>query len=627
MIATTTAHSRFGGIARLAGNLLRILVILASLLKALFNWRVLWAAGFVGFLLLFAEPLWVAFTFRPEVALAPLPKVRLLDTNGKFYAALGPPYQPITPTDLTKNLIRATVAAEDGRFFQHPGVDAWGIGRAAVVDGFRSIRAGRLVIAQGASTITMQLVQLSLGRTERSSIQKLQCKVIELIAAFRLESALGARLGPKQAKRAILIAYLNKVPFGHNITGVGAASQCYFGVSASHLSLGQAAMLMGTIRAPSRFSPFRSPESAVRERDRVITQMKKFGLINAKELARIDTRAFVNSTLSVRYSGNGYIRQAVEREIHNLQRDGKLARGDWNGRDISIDLSLDQNIQRAAELAACSGLERLRKRGGFLSRELDCAVVAIDQKSGAILAAVGGTDFRRHQYDCALQAKRPTGSTFKSLSYLTFFENGGSTDQFFLSPKENLTVRSAFAHSNNAIAIEVARKGGRKNVQKLARQLELPVSTEDSELVLGSYPVSVVKMASIYAAIADGGTVRSPFLIRQIRVDGTSVYRCKEQAARLASPGACEKLMECQREVFRSGTGSAFRDKALRLHLAGKTGTTDDCRDAWFIGSNPAITVAVWTGHRNNKPMPAWVCGATAALPIWMDVMRAVGTL
>lgn len=590
-------------------------------IQALCRRREVWIAALAVLGWFLSEPLWVVLATSPDEVLKELPCVRLHSASGAFYTTLGPAPAELSPAAVNGALGKAVVAAEDGRFFRHGGVDFRGMARAFLVNATRSLRRGRPIFAQGASTITMQLVQLSLNRPEHNALQRLRNKIVEAGLAWKIEAKLAAKSGREHAKSEILAAYLEKVPFGHNITGAGSASRAYFGVAPEKLSLAQAAMLAGTIRAPSRLSPFSNPAGAVRERDRVLGQMVRFGLLAQKELDALDRKVFVSRAPRKPQRADGYILQAVRRELDQLYREGSVKKSDIETGRVRIDLTIDLRLQEVAERAVRAAGARLSRARGFSAQDLDCAAVVVDQNSGAILATVGGRSFTRHQYDCALQARRPPGSTFKAITYLTAFCEGESPTEPFWRDGQVWTLRQAFARSDNGIAVALAERTGLQKVRRFAEGLGFTIPAADARMVLGGFPVSHVKLTALFATVGNGGTYHDPFLIRGISVRDRQLYSRPLRSRRLAPSEACESLRACLREVFASGTASAYRNEAARLGLAGKTGTTDECRDAWFAGIDHKVALGVWVGHRSNQPMPAWVSGANTALPLWMEIM------
>ena len=539
--------------------------------------------------------------------------------------------RPLALADLSPFVTSAVLAAEDHRFFEHAGVDLMAVGRAFAVN------ASRGEIAQGASTLTQQLVKnLALG-PERTWSRKIR------------EGVLAIALERWRSKEQILEAYLNTVYLGQHeraaIHGVGAAAQGYFGKDARRLTAGESALLAGMIRAPNRYSPLEHPERARHRRDVVLHQMQALGFIDRPTLdAALAERVRVRGVASVPSPAPyflDHVRVAAATELR--------------AGSPRIDTTLDPILQRAAEGAVSRGLDRLetahrRLRRSLGGERLQVALVALDPGTGAIRAMVGGRDHGLSAFNRVTHARRQPGSAFKPFVFLAALRWGAGgeppvatptslvedlpieveTPQAIWAPRNFedrfegvVTVRRALEQSSNAVTIRLAQAVGLDRVVRTARDVGFtsrmaPVPA----LALGSFEVTPLELASAYAALANGGWPVAAHGVRSI--DGRA-----PSAAVLGAPSlsAAEAylLTHLLRGVVDRGTGAAVRALGLQGAVAGKTGTTNETRDAWFAGYSPRLVAVVWVGFDDGTPLE--LPGSRAALPIWTDFMRAAAAL
>jgi penicillin-binding protein 1A len=534
--------------------------------------------------------------------------IRILARDGSVLAERGTAHDYIPLDLLPKRVIDAVIATEDRRFWTHWGFDPAGLVRAVFVN----LRSGRFV--QGGSTLTQQLAKNLFLSPERT----LGRKVEEVVLALWLELRL--------SKEEILELYLNRVYFGGGAYGIEAAAQRYFDKSARALTLAEAAVIAGLLKAPSRFAPTSSPRLAVIRSHSVLAKMHDAGFISAAEeqMARSKRMVFSN------------VRRDQERQAADYAIDYVLDRmpdalGGGSG-DIIVDTTIDRDLQQHASSVVA---EAIGKEGAALDAS-QAAVVVLDT-SGGVRAMVGGRSYAESQFNRAVKAMRQPGSAFKPFVYLAALEKGYTPDSvaydlpFNLegwSPKNDngrfggaITLRQALAQSVNTVAVRLMMDVGPDKVVALATKLgiEAPLRTEPS-LALGTSEVSLLDLTGAYGAFASGGSVVEPHIIRRIRSStGRVLYaRPALPANSVVAAASVAALNGMLQDVVESGTGK-------RAHLAGhatagKTGTSQDFRDAWFIGYTAHFTGGVWTGNDNGQPMRKATGGNLPAL-IWNRVM------
>ncbi|MBT4426721.1 MAG: PBP1A family penicillin-binding protein [Rhodospirillaceae bacterium] len=537
------------------------------------------------------------------------PSVTLQASNGATLATFGSHWgEFVTVAEMSPLLPQAVIAIEDRRFYEHGGMDVMGVIRAI----WRNITAGRL--SQGGSTITQQLAKIAFLTPAKT----LKRKVQELFLAFRLEREF--------SKDEILTLYLNRVYLGAGSYGVDAAARRYFAKPASKVGLAEAALLAGLLKAPSRLSPARDLAAAHARAALVLNGMAEAGFIAAEDAARaIKAPARLAKQQAGAGGGAGYFNDWVRAQLPA-----------YAGRDapaLTVRTTLDARLQRAAEAALATGLKNISARAAGQG-----ALVALSP-DGAVLAMVGGKDYGASQFNRASQALRQPGSAFKTIVYLAGFEAGLKPDDIFddapieiagWAPRNYsatyqgpVTLRKAFAGSINSVAVRVGQHVGIGSVAKLARRLgisnDLP---PDASLSLGSGELSLIELTAAYAALAGDGARALPHGIREVRNRGGDIVygRSGSGAGRVVSPEAASAMRELLAAVVTEGTG---RNAALPEGLGpayGKTGTSQNFRDAWFVGFAGDMVVGVWLGNDNGKPMNR-VTGGGAPATIWRDFM------
>ena len=560
------------------------------------------AAMMVYYTVVFPDPLALRNNDR-----APL--IRILARDGTTIAERGAAHEYVRLADLPKLIPAAVVATEDRRFFDHYGVDPFGMFRAM----FANLRAGRF--AQGGSTLTQQLAK-NLFLTQERTLTR---KIAELGLALWLEVRL--------TKDEILELYLNQCYFGAGAYGVGSASERYFGKPARSLNLAEAAVIAGLLKAPSKYSPATNPDAA-RERGRVVVSlMRDAGFISPEQekIVLAQPLVFADPKTTVVASDTGYV---VDYILDQMPPISQTASG-----EVIVQTTLDRDLQRSAQKIVKDTLAR--KGAAFGASQ--AALVVLD-KEGGIRALVGGRDYAESQFDRAVKAKRQPGSAFKPFVYLAALDRGMTPDSVMFdapvtigdwSPKNDnnkyageITLRQALAQSVNTVAVRLNQDVGQGRTIAVARRLGIRSDLhEGPSLALGTSEVSLLEMSGAYAVFSNGGEAVEPHIISQVRVgNGSPVYVSPPpRTDRVASLDEIGALNDMLNAVVVSGTGrrAALPDRPV----AGKTGTTQDFRDAWFIGYTSQLTAGVWVGNDNGKPMIRTTGGSLPA-EIWNQIMR-----
>jgi penicillin-binding protein 1B len=537
---------------------------------------------------------------------------------------------------MPQHLIDAVVVAEDARFFQHPGVDPLGIIRALV----RNLRAGGA--AEGGSTLTQQLVKNYYLTNERT----LRRKMIEAFMAVVLDA--------KYSKREILEAYLNDIYLGRNrsisILGVGEASRFYFGKPVSEISIGEAALLASLIPSPNNYSPFVDPARAKQRRDTVLRQMEAREKITTAQREEAVREAIPEKPFRAR-RGLGSIPYYVDRVVQEVRRDYGV--DDVEARGLNIYTAIDLDWQDAATRELARGLERLETSNRRIRNHddpLQGAIVAIDVPTGEIRALVGGRNYDESQFNRILSARRQVGSLFKPFVFLAAFEPQLShqnitpatlvNDSRFVlerrfskdwSPRNYeghyygiVTVRSALEKSMNSASVRLGLATGVDSIIKTANVLGIESELEPNPaLILGAVDVAPIEMAEAYTTIARLGS-RTP--LRTIRYvtdgDGDLVSEAEIEPVQVFPARDVYLTLNLMQGVVDRGTAARARALGFTKPAAGKTGTTNDKRDAWFIGFTPEALALTWIGFDDNTPVG--ISASDAAVPIWTRTMSAI---
>ncbi|PZP85256.1 MAG: hypothetical protein DI582_06405 [Azospirillum brasilense] len=553
---------------------------------------------------------------------ATLPDIRDLDKiskkqgitvetpDGRIIATYGDVYGSYIPYDkFPKTLIEAVLATEDRRFFQHHGIDFWGITRAMVVN----VTKGRMV--QGGSTITQQVAKNVFLTPERS----LTRKVREALLAFWLEG--------RYSKQEIMAIYLNRVYLGAGTFGVDAASRRYFNKPGTELDLVESAMIAGLLKAPSRYAPTASSERAMARAHQVLKNMADNGVLKEKAIipalkafAAKPTQAVAGS--DVRYYTD-WVVDAVPDYVGSAEE----------------DLIVVTPFDPAMQAAAADAIENTLSMEGDAKRVSQGAIVLM-QPDGAVKAMVGGKSYGESQYNRAAQAKRQPGSLFKLFVYLAALEAGYTpTAQVEDAPisirvgnktwtprnytgqyKGTMTVAQAFRESINTVAVRLSEYAGVRRVAQMAERLGIPDVYPNPSIALGAEEATLLEMTSAFAHLANGGSKVEPYGIVEIRTaKGRELYkRPPAESNPVLAQGTVEMMNYLMLGTVRAGTGT--RAALPGRDVAGKTGTTSDYKDAWFVGFTPQLVGGVWLGNDNNRPM-AKVTGGNLPAAIWHDAM------
>lgn len=535
--------------------------------------------------------------------------------------------------DVSPHLVDAIIAIEDQRFRSHQGVDFVRIGGAFLAN----IKEGRL--AQGGSTITQQLARQSFLTLDKTYARKAQ----EALLAFRIEH--------QYTKDEILELYLNKMYFGAGLYGVEAASLGYFGKHARELSIGEAALLAGLVKSPSTWAPTVNMDRAVARRNVVLSAMREMGAIDkaAYDEARASKVVLQDALRSDEPFGR-YFKEQVRLEL--IERFGR-ERVYQSG--LRVYTTIDVEMQKGAEAAVAKTLDELevRRIAALKARKkpiepeespLQAAVVAIDPRSGAVRALVGGKSFAESRFNRAVQAKRQPGSAFKTFVYAAALESGytpatliqdldvpiDTIDGAWVpedghSDASELTMRAALKTSSNRAAVKMLEMIGPKSAVDYAGKLGLANLPAVPSLALGSGEVTLYDMTSAYGAFAAEGVWHRPSLIRRVEdLDGAVLYAAEDVAAPAVTPDTAFLMTSMLEDVIDGGTAWKARQLGFRLPAAGKTGTTNDYRDAWFVGYTKSLVSGVWVGYDTPKPiLPGSAYAADVAVPLWSRFMIA----
>ena len=554
----------------------------------------------------------VYYTFKyPDPMLihgAKPPTLRILSRGGSLLAERDGKHLYIPVGLLPAHVVNAVVAIEDRRFYGHNGIDLSGLARAALAN----LRAGRY--AQGGSTLTQQLAKNMYLSSDRTMLRKLD----ELTLAVWLELRLD--------KREILELYLNQVYFGGGAYGIEAAAQRHFGKSARALSVVEAAIVAGLLKAPSRYSPSTSP-AAARRRGRVVLQaMHEAGFLSESELAAAlaEPVRFAKDNTERANDGSEYAADLILERMPELIVAGTDT--------IIVETTIDTDLQKLAQHRLT---QTLVSEGGKLKASQG-AVVVVDSYGG-IRAIVGGVDHAKSQFNRATKAERQPGSTFKPFVYLSALENGMSPETMVndrplnisgWSPRNangryrgEVSLRDALAASINTVAVRLALEVGPAAVAATARRagISSPLR-EEASLALGTSEVNLLDLTSAYALFANGGRRIEPYVIRRITTSsGRILYaNASENSSTVADLRHIGAMNDMLNEALVAGTG---RKATLATHpAAGKTGTSQDFRDAWFVGYTAHLTAGVWLGNDNGEPMDRVVGGSLPAA-IWHAMM------
>ena len=550
--------------------------------------------------------------------------------------------RPVALSAIPERMVQAVLAIEDHRFYEHPGIDPIG-----VVGAFASYVTGRRAYLAGGSTITQQLVRNvflpKFGMTLQTARERsLRRKILEMWVSIVLNE--------RASKDAILEMYLNDIPLGQRgsfaIYGVAEASRLFFGKDVSNVTLAEAATIAGVIQSPSALSPFNNPARCRERRNVVLGAMVDAGYVTADVAERASKEPLLVVQRALEAEAPyfvDYVGQTLDSQYPGLTTTTNQA--------VDVYTTLDLHLQRLAQDAVRDGLTKVdqllsrRRRKG----KAEAALIAVDPRNGEILAFVGGRSYNQSQYDRAIVSRRQPGSVFKPFVYLTAFEHALEEGRTDVTPAsitndepetfefddqvwtpENyegtydgaITFRRALAHSRNLATIHVAQQAGYDHIASLWKSLGVgnPPKPYPS-ITLGVFEATPYEIATAYTLFPNGGIVRPLKNVLHILKGGVNVTKkAVGESRRVARPETAFLVTNMMRSVLNEGTAAGARAAGFTLDAAGKTGTTNDLRDAWFAGFTPELLTVVWVGFDDNQPVG--LSGAQAALPIWTQFMK-----
>ncbi len=535
-------------------------------------------------------------------------------------------------------LLKAVVAVEDQRFYDHGGVDMIRVGAALLAN----LREGRR--AEGGSTITQQLARQSFLTRDKTLRRKLK----EIVLASRLERM--------YSKERILELYLNKVYFGDGLYGAEAASRGFFGKPAGDLDLADAALLAGVIQSPSAYAPTINLERAIARRNLVLHAMLSTRAISREQYEEARAaKVALDNALDVEERFGLYFKEHVRRELVEKFGWQRVYEG-----GLKVYTTLDSELQQAAERQFEDGLAEIERQRGFDQPTraalvkasangdavkpdyLQGALVAIDPQTGRVPVMIGGRDFAASRFNRAVQARRQPGSAFKPFVFAAALENGYSPASLISnlddpvltlegewvpedehSSARSMTLRSALRMSSNRAAVQLLRQVGIPQAVSYAQKLEVGTPPSVPSLALGAGVVTLESLTSAYAAFANGGFVRDPVTIRRVEdKDGRVLFEAKDAPRRAISEATAFLMSNMLADVINAGTGYRARREGFLLPAAGKTGTTNNFVDAWFVGYTPKLVTGVWVGFDQPRTIVPEGYAGDLAVPLWARFMR-----
>ncbi len=538
-----------------------------------------------------------------------------------FYDAAGRPWfrldeqrRDVPLEQISTYFKDAVIAVEDHRFYLHPGIDPVALARATVYN-LRTDEG-----TQGGSTITQQLARTLFLSNAQTYGRKLK------------EAALAVMLEIFLSKREILQLYMNRVYLSGGIYGVETMSQKMLRKSAAQLTLGEAALVAGIIRAPASYSPWNHYDAARRRSFVVLQRMREEKKISAtQEQAAREERIAIQPPPTVSSARHGYAKEFLRQEFRNIY-------GGDNPPDWVVQTTFVPEVQDAAELAVREGLRRLGIQG------LQAALVAIDPSTGNLLAMVGGSDFAITPFNRAMRSKRQPGSAFKPFVYAAALESGlspvstisGLRQVAVKAPEgvwiprderagglDSMTLRDALRDSNNAAAVLLQQRVGSRAVLRLVNDLGVTDQPNVPSLALGTGLVSPLSLTAAFAVFPNMGyRVRPRGLVSVTNATGDTVHQVHVSRERILSEQVAFQMVTMLQDVVTRGTGAGVRAYGVNWSIGGKTGTTNDSNDAWFVGFSSSVVAGVWVGFDQPQTIRDGASGARVAMPIWADFMR-----
>lgn len=559
-------------------------------------------------------------TFRPSAVTRIYSADKVL-LSELFVEKRDPVPLKIIPADLKEALI----VTEDRKFYEHSGIDLKGMLRAVV----RDIRAGKFI--EGASTITQQLAK-TLFLTSRKTLLR---KIKEAFLAFQIER--------RYTKDEILELYLNQIYFGSGAYGVESAARIYFDKSVKDLDLAECALLAGLPKAPTRYSPMMNKNLSMKRRNTVLKQMKQAGIINATRFNQAKNEPIYLKTQNINPIKAPYFVNYIKKFLENTLGSTRLYKG-----GLTVVTTLDFKMQKIAERAVDKGLSLLKKRmvrHQIMNPDPQAALISLDVQSGGILAMVGGGNFAQTPFNRATDANRQPGSAFKPILYADAIERGFPQSKTILDApvvfqignrkkwkpnnfsgtyKGEITLRTALAFSENIPAVRLMEMLGPASVARFGHTLGIESTLYPNfSLALGTSEVKLINLTAAYSVFPNRGELIKPYGVMEVfDRRGRRVWRVKPQKKMVMSRAGAAIMTDMLSAVIQEGTGK--KAKIIKRPVAGKTGTTNNFKDALFIGFSPSITTGVWVGQDDFTTLGKWETGARAALPIWIEFMAHV---
>jgi 1A family penicillin-binding protein len=538
------------------------------------------------------------------------------DADGRPWFRLDEQRHDVRLEQISTYFKDAVIAVEDHRYYLHPGIDPLALARAAAYNVREA--AG----TQGGSTITQQLARTLFLSNTRTYARKLQ------------EAGLAVLLELFLSKRDILELYMNRIYLGAGIYGVEPMSQKMLGKPASELTLAEAALIAGIIRAPASYSPWNHLDSARRRSFVVLQRMREEGKITADEERQARSAPLrIKPSPVVTAARHGYAKEYLRQQFREIY-------GGDNPPDWKVRTTFVPAIQDAAEAAVKEGLRRLRSKG------LQAALVAMDPQTGDLLAMVGGSDFAVTPFNRAIYSRRQPGSAFKPFVYAAALERGLSPVSTItglqrvaveapsgvwiprderIAGRDEMTLRAALLESSNAAAVLLQQRLGSGPVLRLVRDLGVSDQPDVPSLALGSGLVTPLELTAAYAVFPTlGYRVRPRGVVSVENADGAEVHRVHIERERVIPDAIAFQMVSMLQDVVDRGTGAGARKYGVTGAVGGKTGSTNDYRDAWFVGFSSSVVAGVWVGFDQPERISENGSGARVALPIWSDFMRRV---
>jgi len=536
-----------------------------------------------------------------------------LSADGRRWFRMDEHRHDVPLADIPAHLRNAFVAVEDHRFFKHPGVDPIALGRAVV----RNLGSPGTV--EGGSTMTQQLARTLFLSNQKTYGRKAK----EAVLALMIDSHL--------SKDQVLELYLNRIYLSAGVYGVETMSRHLFGRPAKQLSLAECALIAGLARSPAGLSPWTNLDGAIARSHVVLARMRQEGFIDAgQEEAAKHARLRIRPYPGATDPSGGYAKEYLRQQFRDHF-------GGDHPPDWEVRTTFNQELQAIGEKAVSDGLRRVG-RG-----DLQAALVAVDPKTGDILALVGGRDFRQSQFNRAARSRRQPGSAFKPFLYAAALEHGYSPVSVLeglaniapqgpeeWSPRnasgetpDALTIRAALLESNNRAATALQQRLGSRPVLRLASDVGLKNLPDVPSLSLGTGLVTPLDLTAAFAAFPNGGlAVRPRTIVRVVDADGSVALQQDVHSERVISPESAFQMVSMLGDVMERGTGAAARQWGVRGQVGGKSGTTNDFKDAWFVGFSSSLVVGVWVGFDQPQTIARDAYGSKFALPIWSDFMR-----